>query len=153
MPFVPVFGGGTSRFQPVSVNDLGRMVELLSRKQVNVEELAIGKIIEAGGPEGTFFKPRPSFSIGFIRLSTVFTYRQLMEFILEVTGLKRPIVSVPFVVGTLQATILERLPVNLFTITRGQVCCDSTFGFLIPVYDVQHSQTAFRWSNSSRITS
>ncbi|PPQ63774.1 hypothetical protein CVT24_004316 [Panaeolus cyanescens] len=102
LPCIPVFGGGNTRFQPVSVNDLGRLVELLSRKQLNIDDYSSGKVIEAGGPE-------------------VFTYRQLMELILKQMNLKRPIVSLPFALGKVQANILEHFPVNIFTITPGQV--------------------------------
>ena len=44
-----------------------------------------------------------------------------MQFILETTGRKRPILSLPFTVGVIQGTVLEKLPVNLFTVTRAQV--------------------------------
>jgi uncharacterized protein YbjT (DUF2867 family) len=49
-----VFGGGTNRFQPVYVGDLARAVEVLSRNDPDVDRLASGKYIEAGGPDGTF---------------------------------------------------------------------------------------------------
>jgi uncharacterized protein YbjT (DUF2867 family) len=48
-----VFGGGTSRFQPVYVGDLARAVEVLSRNDPEVDRLVAGKYIEAGGPDGT----------------------------------------------------------------------------------------------------
>ncbi|KJA25843.1 hypothetical protein HYPSUDRAFT_37330 [Hypholoma sublateritium FD-334 SS-4] len=102
MPFLPVFGGGQSRFQPVYVGDLARLIELISRDDTAVQKALSGKIIEAGGPQ-------------------VFTYRELMQFILETTGRKRPILSLPFAIGVIQGTILEKFPVNLFTVTRAQV--------------------------------
>ena len=52
----------------------------------------------------------------------VFTYRQIMELVLRYTGRRRPIVSLPYSVGTLQGLVLEQLPPNLFTLTRAQVC-------------------------------
>ncbi|KAF8078857.1 hypothetical protein FPV67DRAFT_1404744 [Lyophyllum atratum] len=102
LPFLPVFGGGRSLFQPVYVGDLGRAVEILSRNDPTVRSLTAGKIIEAGGPE-------------------TFTYRQLMELVLKYNNRYRPVISVPFQVGLLQGAVLERLPVNLFTVTRAQV--------------------------------
>jgi len=60
-----------------------------------------------------------------------YSYRQLMQLVLKYTGRKRPILSFPFVVGTVQGAILEKLPVNLFTITRAQV---SERFSLIPFY-------------------
>jgi hypothetical protein len=44
-----------------------------------------------------------------------------MQLILDMTGRKRPILSLPFALGILQGAILERLPPNLFTVTRAQV--------------------------------
>jgi hypothetical protein len=52
---------------------------------------------------------------------TVFTYRELMQMVLDVTGRRRPILSLPFEIGLFQGAILEKLPVNLFTVTRSQV--------------------------------
>ncbi|KAF8807810.1 NAD(P)-binding protein [Phlegmacium glaucopus] len=101
LPFLPVFGGGTSLFQPVYVGDLARLVEMLSRK-FDVGRKLAGKVIEAGGPQ-------------------TFTYRELMQMVLDVTGRKRPIISLPFAVGMLQGFVLEKLPLNLFTVTRAQI--------------------------------
>ena len=49
---LPVFGKGDTLFQPVYVGDVGRIVEILTRK--NAVNDADGKIIEAGGPDGKF---------------------------------------------------------------------------------------------------
>lgn len=51
----------------------------------------------------------------------VFTYRQLMELVLKYNNRYRPVLSLPFQLGLLQGAIMERLPVNLFTVTRDQV--------------------------------
>jgi uncharacterized protein YbjT (DUF2867 family) len=55
LPFLPVFGGGTSLFQPVYVGDLARLVEILSRKPDVGQKLFEGKVIEAGGPQSMVF--------------------------------------------------------------------------------------------------
>lgn len=55
--------------------------------------------------------------------SQVFTYREIMQLVLRYTHRRRPIVSLPFAVGMLQGLLLERLPNNVFTITRAQVRC------------------------------
>ncbi|RDB28710.1 NADH dehydrogenase [ubiquinone] 1 alpha subcomplex subunit 9, mitochondrial [Hypsizygus marmoreus] len=102
LPFLPVFGGGKSRFQPVYVGDISRAVEIITRNDPEIDKLVSGKIVEAGGPE-------------------IFTYRELMELVLEYNQRYRPIISVPYQVGMIQGAILERLPVNLFTVTRAQV--------------------------------
>ncbi|EGO05325.1 hypothetical protein SERLA73DRAFT_44019 [Serpula lacrymans var. lacrymans S7.3] len=102
LPFLPVFGGGTSRFQPDYVGDLARAVEIISRDSTMIKEHVAGKILEAGGPE-------------------VFTYREIMNLVLQYTRRRRPIISIPFGVGMLQGSMLERLPQSLFTVTRAQV--------------------------------
>lgn len=45
-----------------------------------------------------------------------------MELVLEYSERWRPVVSVPYAIGTLQGLVLEQLPLNLFTLTRAQVC-------------------------------
>ncbi|KAH9486526.1 NADH dehydrogenase [ubiquinone] 1 alpha subcomplex subunit 9, mitochondrial [Psilocybe cubensis] len=103
LPFLPVFGGGKARFQPIYVGDLALLVAYLSTsKDTRLLKLFEGRVIEAGGPQ-------------------TFTYKELMQMVLDVTGRKRLIISLPFVVGTLQGALLEKLPVNLFTVTRSQV--------------------------------
>jgi hypothetical protein len=52
LPFLPVFGGGVSRFQPVYVGDIARAVEVASRDEKEIQQTVAGKILEAGGPEG-----------------------------------------------------------------------------------------------------
>lgn len=52
---------------------------------------------------------------------TVFTYRQIMELVLKYSGTKRFILSLPYWVGMIQGFFLEKLPENLFTVTRDQV--------------------------------
>jgi hypothetical protein len=45
-----------------------------------------------------------------------------MELVLKYSRRHRPIISFPFPFGLLQGAILEKLPQNLFTVTRAQVC-------------------------------
>ncbi|KAG5458927.1 MAG: hypothetical protein BJ554DRAFT_762, partial [Olpidium bornovanus] len=47
LPFLPVFGGGRTRFQPVYVNDLANAIVKVTDGEW---ERCKGKIIEAGGP-------------------------------------------------------------------------------------------------------
>ena len=120
MPFLPVFGGGTSLFQPVYVGDIARLVDLISRGDENVEQAVAGKIIEAGGPQGAYITLCSTQSK--LTAVIVFTYREIMALVCQFTGRTRPIISLPFAVGKIQGAILEKLPVNLFTVTRAQVC-------------------------------
>lgn len=52
LPFLPVFAGGTTKFQPVFAGDLATLVEIISRNDPAVRGEVDGKIIEAGGPDG-----------------------------------------------------------------------------------------------------
>jgi hypothetical protein len=51
----------------------------------------------------------------------VLTFRQIMQLVVDHTGRFRPIISVPWIIGELQGEVMQRLPINLFTITRNQV--------------------------------
>ena len=55
LPFMPVFGGGVSRFQPVYVGDVARAVEIISRNSDQIRQSVDGRIMEAGGPNGVYF--------------------------------------------------------------------------------------------------
>lgn len=55
LPFLPVFAGGKSRFQPVCVHDIARAVEVITRHDGKSKDPYGGKIIEAGGPEGEIY--------------------------------------------------------------------------------------------------
>ncbi|KAL5494933.1 hypothetical protein ACEPAI_395 [Sanghuangporus weigelae] len=103
LPFMPVFGGGKTRFQPVYAGDVARAVEIASRMEdQNAMKATNGKFFEAGGPD-------------------IFTYKEMMQLILRHTGRSRPIVSLPYSVGKVQGFIFEKLPPNILTLTRDQV--------------------------------
>ncbi|KZT53299.1 NAD(P)-binding protein [Calocera cornea HHB12733] len=104
MPFLPVFGGGGARFQPVYAGDLARAVDICARRDADgeVDDAVGGTTFDAGGPD-------------------VFTYKELMQLVLKYSNLRRPIVSLPFALGKMQGAVLEQLPENLFTVTRSQV--------------------------------
>jgi NADH dehydrogenase len=82
-PVLPLVGGGTTRFQPVFVGDVA---ETIARAVDGT--VAGGMAYELGGPE-------------------VSTFRQLMEYVLAVTGRRCLLVPLPFSAARLQATVLE----------------------------------------------
>ncbi|KAF8632993.1 hypothetical protein AX15_001590 [Amanita polypyramis BW_CC] len=102
LPFLPVFAGGKSHFQPVFVGDVARGVETITRHDRWDKDPYAGKTIEAGGPE-------------------VFTFKEIMQLVLKYNRRKRPVVSLPLVLGMLQGVVMERLPPGLFTVTRDQL--------------------------------
>ena len=93
-PVFGVFGEGTYRLQPIYVDDLAQMAVDQGQSRENV-------VINAIGPE-------------------TFTYRQLVATIGEIIGHKRPILSVPPVLGYAVGQIIGRL-VNDVVITRDEI--------------------------------
>ncbi len=94
-PFLPLIGGGKTRFQPVYVGDVAEAVlAALTRPE------AAGQIYELGGPQ-------------------VWSFADLLRFVLAATGRQRCLLPIPFGVARVQAAILERLPGAL--LTRDQV--------------------------------
>lgn len=85
LPFMPVIMGGT-RFQPVYVGDVADAVVAAAER-----EDAPGRIYELGGPR-------------------VLTFRELLRFVLDVTGQRKPMVDIPLGLARLQAWFGEFLP-------------------------------------------
>jgi NADH dehydrogenase len=89
-PFMPVIAGDT-KFQPVYVGDVADAVmAALTRPE------AAGRIYELGGPQ-------------------VYTFRELLAWILQTTKRRRILLEVPMWAASLQATLLEKLPGKLLT--------------------------------------
>lgn len=95
LPVVPVFNGGTARFQPVHAGDIAEAVV-----RCLAEERTQFGVFELGGPH-------------------VYTYRELVELTLRMTGLKRRIVSLPAFPVRIGAFFAEFLPKP--PITRDQL--------------------------------
>lgn len=90
LPVVPVIAGDT-RFQPVYVGDVADAVMAsLARPD------AAGALYELGGPR-------------------VWSFRELLQYILQELHRRRPLVTVPMGLARLQASLLERLPGKMLT--------------------------------------
>ena len=90
LPFLPVISGDT-KFQPVYVGDVAdAVIAALTRPD------AAGRTYELGGPK-------------------VWTFRELMAWILQETGRRNRLIEVPMGLARLQAKVLERLPGKLLT--------------------------------------
>jgi len=102
-PFLPLVGGGHTRFQPVFAGDVAEAIA----KAVDGTARP-GSIYELGGPD-------------------VFTFRELMEFTLATIERRRLLLPLPFGVAKLQAAVFElvsRLPLRILSkplLTRDQV--------------------------------
>ena len=94
-PFLPLIGGGRTKFQPVYVDDVADA----AMAALDLPEAA-GRTYELGGP-------------------TVFTFRELMDLTMKVMRRKRLLVEIPFWAAKIQATVLELLPSP--PLTRDQV--------------------------------
>ena len=85
-PALPLIGGGRTRFQPIFVGDVARAVAVaLERNDTD------GKIFELGGNE-------------------VFSFRQLLEKMLETIERKRILLPVPFIIADILARCTEWIP-------------------------------------------
>jgi NADH dehydrogenase len=91
LPALPLVGGGKTLFQPVFAGDVAAAIAEALR-----EEAAQGRIYELGGP-------------------TVYSFRQLMQFILNQTGRRRALIPIPFMLASWQAAVLQILPKPLLT--------------------------------------
>ncbi len=85
-PVLPLIGGGLTRFQPVYVGDVAdAAVRCLD------DPASAGRTYELGGPK-------------------VYTFRALMELLLEEIRRKRLLIDIPFSIASLQARLMAILP-------------------------------------------
>ncbi|WP_306251788.1 complex I NDUFA9 subunit family protein [Parvularcula sp. IMCC14364] len=99
-PALPLIGGGKTRFQPVYVDDVADSVCAAFENPS-----ASGKTYELGGPG-------------------VYSFRELMEYMLKVIGRRRLLVPLPFPVAAAMGTIgqnLGKLPFVSAPLTADQV--------------------------------
>jgi len=94
-PALPLIGGGETKFQPVFVGDVARAFS-----EVAKSDRFNGKTLELGGPE-------------------IFSFRQLLEYILQITERKRILMPIPWFAARAMGSVFGRLPYSL--ITRDQV--------------------------------
>ena len=91
LPALPLIGGGRTKFQPVFVGDVAAAIVASL-----TDERSKAKTYELGGP-------------------SVYTFRELMAFILREIDRRRVLVSIPFSLARLQAIFLQLLPSPLLT--------------------------------------
>jgi len=92
VPFLPLIGGGATKFQPVYVGDAAAAIA----KAVTDPDTARGLTYELAGP-------------------TIYSFRELMEFILRETCRKVPLVPVSFGLASFGASIANLAPWPLLT--------------------------------------
>lgn len=90
-PFLPLIGGGETKFQPVYVDDVAEGVKVI------IDDTSIkGAVIEMGGPK-------------------VYTFKELMHFVLCETWRCRLLLYIPWELAKFAAWFLEKLPTPLLT--------------------------------------
>jgi NADH dehydrogenase len=90
-PFLPLIGGGHTRFQPIFVGDVA---EAIARAVDG--KAKDGTTYELGGPE-------------------VLSFRELMRYVLDTIERRRLLLPIPFAVAKLQAEVLQLMPKPLLT--------------------------------------
>lgn len=85
-PFLPLIGGGKTRFQPIYVGDVADCFV----KALEFPE-AKGKLYELGGP-------------------SIYTFKELMVYLLETIHRKRLLLSIPFPIAKMMGRIAQWLP-------------------------------------------
>jgi uncharacterized protein YbjT (DUF2867 family) len=94
-PVLPLIGGGTTKFQPVFVDDIAAgLLEILNRSET------AGKIYEFGG-------------------TRIYSFKVLLELLLSALNRQRVLIPISFALAEMQAAVLELLPNP--PLTRDQV--------------------------------
>jgi NADH dehydrogenase len=141
LPFMPVVAGET-RFQPVYVGDVAD-----AAMAALADPMAAGKVFELGGPR-------------------VMSMRQVLRYILDVTGRRRPMIALPEGFVRLQARLGELLPTppltrdQLILLGKDNVVSPNALGFqalgiepkaveaIVPAYLARFRQGGQRASNA-----
>ena len=90
-PFLPLLGGGKTKFSPIYVGDVAKAIT--KTLELNNSE---PKIYELGGPDN-------------------YTFKELMEILLQEIKKKRFLIPIPFSVAKFQSYFLQMLPKPLLT--------------------------------------
>jgi len=94
LPFLPLIGGGHTRFQPIYVDDVAEAI----LAAIEMPQ-AKGQTFELGGP-------------------CVYTFKELLRYILTVTQRRRLLIPLPFGLAKFQAFFLGLLPSPMLTMDQ-----------------------------------
>jgi len=96
LPFLPLVGGGHTKFQPVYVEDVADAIT-----KCVTTPAGKGKTFELGGPD-------------------VMSFKEIMGKVKEITGKSKPMIPIPFLVAEIQGWFMEIIqPVPM--VTKDQV--------------------------------
>ena len=96
VPFLPLIGGGETKFQPVFVGDISDAVIACLSLPAMGEGNPQGKTYELGGPD-------------------VVTFKGIYETMFEYTENPRPLVNLPWSLAKLQASVFSLMPTPILT--------------------------------------
>lgn len=96
LPFLPLIGGGKTKFQPVYVGDIAdSILNIMQEKSDKFE----GKIYELGGPE-------------------VVSFREIYEITLSHTNRRTKLVSLPWGIAKIQGAVFGLMPKPFLTLDQ-----------------------------------
>jgi len=93
-PLLPLIGGGATQFQPVHVADVAQAIMTILENPVTH-----GQTYELGGP-------------------AVYTFRALMEFILQQIGKRRLLMNIPFETAEILGALMQIMPSPMLTVDQ-----------------------------------
>jgi NADH dehydrogenase len=96
LPFLPLIGGGHTKFQPVYVGDVADGVMAALAFPAVAPGNPQGRVYELGGPE-------------------VLSFREIYARLFSFTQNPRPLVTLPFFLAKIQAAFLSLMPMPLLT--------------------------------------
>ena len=91
LPFLPLIGGGHTKFQPVYVGDIADCVMAAIAIDNSHEHCACGKIYELGGPQ-------------------IVSFREVYELLFKYTGRRRALITLPWGLAKIQSRFMALLP-------------------------------------------
>ncbi len=90
-PFLPLVAGGKTRFQPLVVHDLVAAIMAGLQRPNSPNPAVEGRLFELGGPK-------------------TYSFKALLELLLDTLGSRRILMPLPMPVARLQARVLQLLP-------------------------------------------
>ncbi|MFN7039118.1 MAG: complex I NDUFA9 subunit family protein [Alphaproteobacteria bacterium] len=89
-PFLPLIGNGKTKFQPVFVDDISKIIEIIIKNNITK------RIIELAGPK-------------------IYSFKEILNLIKKTMSKKRHLINIPFEIASLIGSICNLLPNPILT--------------------------------------
>lgn len=99
LPFLPLIGGGKTKFQPVYVGDVADAVIKAVQGPAKGENSPLGQIYELGGPD-------------------VVSFKEIYEILFDMTHRRTGLLPIPFPLAKVQGFFMGLLPSPLLTVDQ-----------------------------------